>query len=106
MNVNEAKTAKEENDLILRIAQRANELTLRFGKEYEYPVFDAYLDIHMVHTGGCPLDLAALLVTDDGNFGHDVFGMNRHLDRVTGKLIHCFVPRFSLLGRRGLGAGQ
>ncbi len=41
-----------------------------------------------------PLKLEELLATDDGNFGHDVFGIQRHIDRDTGELSNCFLPRF------------
>lgn len=41
------------------------------------------------------LDLDALLAADSGNFLHDVAGIHRHMDRTTGKMGDCFVPRFS-----------
>lgn len=53
------------------------------------------MDITAVHANGNPLKLAELLATDDFNFTHDVFGITRHIDRETGKLGGCFVPRFS-----------
>ena len=60
-----------------------------------YKHMDAMMDIEACHSNGCPLRLNELLATDDGNFGHDVFGIRRHLDRETGKLGGCFLPRFS-----------
>lgn len=42
-----------------------------------------------------PLDLERLLAADDGNFTHDVFGICRHYDVVTGGMRDCFSPRFT-----------
>lgn len=53
------------------------------------------MDITATHANGCPLKLAELLAADDFNFAHDVAGIYRHLDRTTGKLLDCFLPRFA-----------
>lgn len=53
------------------------------------------MDITACHANGNPLRLADLLAADDFNFCHDVFGIEDHLDRSTGKLLHHFSPRFS-----------
>jgi hypothetical protein len=45
--------------------------------------------------GNGPIDFDALAKADDFNFIHDVAGIVRHLDRSTGKLVDCFVPRFA-----------
>jgi hypothetical protein len=45
--------------------------------------------------GNDPIALDALSRADDFNFIHDVSGIVRHLDRSTGKLMNCFVPRFA-----------
>ena len=42
-----------------------------------------------------PLDLERMLNADDINFAHDFFGIRKHMDRKTGKLGDCFVPRFA-----------
>ena len=54
------------------------------------------MDIDACNVGGCPLKLAELLAADDFNFAHDVGGINRHIDRETGKLQDCFVPRYAV----------
>lgn len=41
------------------------------------------------------VDLGRLLDFDDFNFAHDVFGIQQHIDRGTGELAHCFLPRCS-----------
>ena len=52
------------------------------------------MDLAACHNSS-PLDLPALLAASDGNFIHDVFGIMRHLDRKTGTLQDCFLPRFT-----------
>src|SRR5688500_17681889 len=58
-------------------------------------VKDWAIDVTAVHENGCPLRLRELLLADDLNFAHDVFGIRRHLDRDTGHLRGYFVPRFA-----------
>jgi hypothetical protein len=53
------------------------------------------MDLTACHANGCPLKLAELLHADDANFTHDVLGIRTHLDRHTGRLGDCFLPRFS-----------
>jgi hypothetical protein len=45
--------------------------------------------------GNDPINLDALAGADDMNFAHDVAGIVRHIDRSTGKLTDCFVPRYA-----------
>lgn len=45
--------------------------------------------------GNPPIDFERLHAADEFNFLHDVCGIARHLDRSTGKLENCFVPRFA-----------
>lgn len=87
------KVSHEENDLIEKIADRAH--ALAEGAGVRYPVMDAMMDVTAVHANGMPLDLAGLLAADNENFVHDVFGILRHIDRMTGKLGNCFVPRYA-----------
>jgi hypothetical protein len=81
-----------EPELIKRIVDRAEKLGQKFGR----PMMRASiaLDLVIAHRQ-CPLDLQLLLDSDDGNFSHDVFGIMRHLDRNTGELRDCFIPRFA-----------
>jgi hypothetical protein len=53
------------------------------------------MNVSAVHASGNPLRLQDLLDADDFNFAHDVFGIDRHLDRDTGELQNFFSPRFS-----------
>ena len=53
------------------------------------------MDIIAVHLNDCKLKLQELLMADDFNFYHDIFGIASNLDRDTGKLKNCFLPRFT-----------
>ena len=53
------------------------------------------MDIEACHNGN-PLMLAELLNADVWDFAHDVFGIQENIDRTTGKLMNCFVPRYSV----------
>lgn len=65
------------------------------------------MDITACHANGCPVNLAKLLDADDVTFGHDITGIQRHIDRRTGKLRRAFGPRTMLSdGERALLAQQ
>lgn len=53
------------------------------------------MDLTACHLNGNPLDLDRMLICDDFTLTHDVLGINRHLDRQTGKLKNLFSPRCS-----------
>ena len=80
---------KEDAKIIEKIVNRA-------GNEFDAPFLQTHMDITATHLNGNPLRLADLLAADKFNFAHDVIGIANHLDRKTGKLRNCFVPRFSL----------
>lgn len=82
----------DDRILIAHIARRAAELDI----VYRRPMLNFVMDITACHANGNPLDLPKLLAFDDFNFGHDVFGIEAHLDRETGKLGDCFSPRCSV----------
>lgn len=88
------KTSDQDYLLIAKIAKRAVLLGMKL--EVEVDCTEISMDITACHANGNPLRLADLLKADNGNFGHDVFGIRRFLDRETGKLTGCFLPRFSV----------
>jgi hypothetical protein len=90
--------SKEEARTISKIAQRAVLMASQHGWPYDF--MDADMDICAVHANHFRLDLGRLLGADDFNFAHDVFGIRRHLNRETGKLENCFVPRFAAKARQ------
>ena len=84
---------KEETELEGLIARRAVTMAKELGLQYDQ--MTAVMDIDACHNNGNPLKLKELLKADDFNFGHDVFGIRRHINRTTGQLMDCFVPRYS-----------
>ena len=74
--------------VIGRIAKRAHD-------EYEADYITVMMDIEAVHCNGNPLRLDELLKADNFNFLHDIGGINKHINRETGKLEDCFSPRYS-----------
>ena len=84
---------KEDAQTISEIVNRAQKLGLKAGKEFDR--LNLVMDLTACHLHGCPLKLKELLATDDFNFAHDVFGIARHIDRGSGALTDCFVPRFA-----------
>lgn len=47
------------------------------------------------HANGCPLNLKELIRADDFTVLHDVLGIDKHIDKSTGELRNCFMPRCS-----------
>lgn len=88
------RASDADNALIRKIATRAFKEAEEAGVSYRQT--DAAMDLVACHANGCPLDLKKLLAANAGDFGHDVFGIRRFLDRRTGKLTQCFDPRCSL----------
>lgn len=84
---------REENETIVAIVDRAMPIV----KAHGVPVTrrDLMMDITAVHANGMPLRLQELLEADAFNFSHDIFGILRYIDRRTGTLGDCFVPRFA-----------
>lgn len=84
------KIEKEDMKIIHEISKRA-------VKEFNVgELLDYTMDVGATHTCGCPLDLQKLLDADKFNFAHDIFGINKNLDRETGELLNCFLPRCAL----------
>lgn len=78
-------------DLIHAIARRA------FKELGGYPDDRCTLnmDLTACHCNGCPLDLQRLLEAPLSDFGHDIYGIRRHINRETGQIEGCFLPRFA-----------
>lgn len=83
-----SQVSASDHALILQIARRAR----RNGATTEQ--LSIVMDLSCVHIAS-PLRLQELLDADDFNFNHDVFGICRHLNRETGELEDCFLPRFT-----------
>lgn len=83
------QATKEEQETIHQIARRASET-------YGFDLMTTSMDVTAVHANGCPLDLDGLAEAEPFDFAHDVSGIVRHIDRDTGKLTDCFLPRYSI----------
>jgi len=84
--------SKADSPVIFDIVKRANALAEKHGQE---PIPMLVMDLTACHLNGCPLDLRRLLHAPDFDFAHDVWGIHRHIDRDTGELGDCFLPRFA-----------
>ena len=84
----------QDHDLIASIVRRAIHFVVDNGLEANFDGLSLCMDLAATHND-CPLDFQALLDAPNGDFCHDVFGIVRHLDRDTGKLTDCFVPRYA-----------
>jgi hypothetical protein len=83
---------KEENVLIQSIVERA--FTHDQISNHLDPM-TLQMDITATHCNGTKLDLERFLKSDDFNFIHDIVGIINHINRYTGKLSNCFLPRFA-----------
>lgn len=83
------KASRADNRLIDKIVDRA----FAGGLGLDGTRLDLDMDLCATHANGCPMDFAKLLAADDFNFAHDIYGIRRHIDRTTGKLTRCFLPR-------------
>lgn len=90
------KLAASDITLIKKISDRAVKLARSLGATH-YKVDNIALNLAVCHSSGTALDLNRLLAFRDGDFGHDVFGINRNLDPLTGELKNCFLPRCAKL---------
>lgn len=88
------KTSKFEHELINQIADRAVALATKHGSKYDK--MTATMDVTACHANGCELDLNKLLGAPEHEFAHDIGGIRNHINRRTGKLEDCFVPRCAM----------
>ena len=79
-------TTSEDFALVQKIACRAA------GNGLDYVT--VALDVEHAHAQ-IPMDLDRLLLADEFNFSHDIRGIGRHMNRDTGRLEGCFLPRFA-----------
>lgn len=91
--------------VIRKIAERAGRLMqdLEGIRDNAKSRIDTEMDLSATHASGCPIRLDDLLAADDFNFLHDVLGIRRHLNRKTGRLGDCFMPRFARIPFRAAG---
>lgn len=89
MTINWAVSA-DDYDLIFKIAKRA-ERDFAFVNR-----MNVVMDVTACHANGTPLHLHDLLMAEDYDFAHDIRGITKHINRYTGALEDCFVPRYAV----------
>jgi hypothetical protein len=82
------KTTTQEHLLIYEIARKAKEVN-KF-----YDLQDLMIDIAATHLNGEPLDLEKLAEMEYIDAHHDISGIQDNLNRDTGQLENCFMPRY------------
>ncbi len=87
--ISQPKTTKEEFELIAEIVNRA------LPRLEDVKRLDLMMDIEFAHAD-IPIKLEELATAPEGSFMHDVTGIIQHMDRDTGKLGDCFVPRYAV----------
>lgn len=92
------RTTKAEAQKITTVIMRAARIAERLGQTLPDGLA---MDLAACHANGTPLDLDQLLGFPDFDFTHDVWGIHRHLDRSTGTLGDCFVPRCAAQTKAG-----
>lgn len=85
------KCNKKDLGLVVLASKRAKNYYDQNGPKRS--LMEIEMDITACHCNGCELDLEKLLTFDDFNFMHDVGGIANHINRTTGKLEDCFLPR-------------
>lgn len=82
-----------KDDLIL-----IDKLVTRFKKELPdfVPPGTMAMDLTAVHVSGCKLQLQNMLTAKASDFVHDCIGINNHINRTTGELMDCFLPRYAV----------
>jgi len=93
MSIKWEKVTKSDLNIIHEIAKRAVDIAEKGGYKIDYMTME--MDITACHISN-PLRLNELLSANNGDFGHDVFGIRKYIDRDTGKLKDCFSPRYSI----------
>lgn len=81
-----AKFDEGEMDCVRAIMQRA--------RDEEFHTETLLMDLAAVHHHH-PLQLEELATVDNLTFRHDIHGILRHMNRETGELGDCFVPRMA-----------
>lgn len=83
---------KEEFQNIAKIADRAEELGIMERSQR----MTVMIDLQACHANDCKIDFERLLDAEPYDFSHDVVGISNHINRDTGKLENCFLPRFAI----------
>ena len=86
-----SKASLEDYEVVSKIVKRASNIQ-GFGK-VDGPSLQ--MDIVATHVSGCKLKLKELLGANLADFAHDICGIIHYIDRTTGELQDCFLPRYA-----------
>ncbi len=89
------KASIEDYKLAKQIVLRAEKELAEYGGIKDK--MSVQMDIVATHISGCKLKMQELLEAKTFDFLHDVCGIMQHIDRTTGKLQNCFLPRYANL---------
>lgn len=78
-----------------RVGKEVAEIQEEEGKTIPFDEGATAMNIVAVHISGCRLDLLGLLEARSFDLFHDVFGIGVHLNKETGQLENCFLPRYA-----------
>ena len=81
-----SKMTVEDHEDLSAVVDRAEALATGLDRKA------TFMDLEAANMT-CPLDFKKLLAFDDFSFMHDISGIHKHLNRDTGKLVNCFLPR-------------
>lgn len=76
-----------------RVLQNARRAHSAKREGDSYLVGAIVVDLTLCHVNGCPLNLDKFLDAPEFDFMHDIVGIRDKLDRKTGALNDCFLPR-------------
>jgi len=88
------KTSKKEMELIAKIVDRVINKVREEEVQMPIPRASLMMDLTVVHHK-YSLRLNDMLEGGDFDFFHDIYGIIKHLDRETGELKDCFLPRYA-----------
>lgn len=96
------KVTKRESQLIRKIMRRFRMVMEDSGEIF--PWIEYEMSLTACHANGTPIKLVELSLASDFDVMHDVCGIHRHIDKATGEIRDCFVPRFVNMERQKSGA--
>ncbi len=84
-----SKATKEDITLIDKIVARIEREEMFYADR-----MTMFMDVQAAHAT-CPLKLSELLDSPKMDFAHDIFGIARNINRETGEIENCFLPRYA-----------
>jgi len=94
MTIDWNKIGGDEFKTIRKIVDRASDLLTE--QDVKHDKLSLLMDVQAAHLA-CPLRLADMLTANESDLMHDISGIVRHLNRETGELMDCFVPRHAAM---------